>query len=805
MTGKVRIGTGVLAAIVTAAPFVLRASGQETPPAPAAAPASGPVQVPVTTEQVNQVIQSDITRLTAVLLNSGAKSSADQREQAAERLLSYRRADGTRNADAMGVVLDASRSPGPQNLDARRAVARALVALPEPPDDQFVDPLRGLLADDPQDAAAALARYAGTPQAPRALDTLIDFARNGRVTPFSRAPAVAAIGAFGDRAAGQFLIDVLRNPVEHEDLRNAAADGLITLTGYEQNGHDVNRWLNWWQVASARPANEWAATVPQAARAYGLGRKGDDQANQIVGLLKDTYQSFANDSKRQDSMELSWLRSGQPAVRVGAASIVNQQTQVNRQPSAEVIEQLRSMVSDASPDVRRLVVSTLNNITDSASTSVLIAQLTVETDPEVKRQIALALGKFHQIASVPWLLTLLDDPNPRVFTAVADAIKSPEFTAVIRNNPAAAEQVRQGIQQRINALPTDRSLAESERYAVLLNLAANLGDQSLLNRYQAALTDAGQPVPVRLAGAHGLGSITDRDGREVAAQSLVGALGDNDRAIRYEAARELAKVGTLSAVRQALLDRTNPDIERDNSVRDAAWQTLLELAAQPDVTARAAINLADNAGRVPEKAPPEVKRLASQRRVAMLEVAVPKMQAAIKRPGANVANLSVQLADLYQNIGDEYFNLGNAGGWDRARANYSQALDLRQQPDVVTAPSIISTLTEKIERSYLSAGRYQEAVAFASKRSQIGLTEEKANMPALIRNEVDRLINAGKLAEAKQLADLALQKMDPPLESYMAQQLRDYQRQINERLSSQGKQGAAPGSVGGQSSAVGAR
>lgn len=799
MTRKVRIGTGVLAAIVTAAPFALRASGQDATPVPAAAPASAPVQVPVTPEQVNQVIQADVSRLTAALLNSGSKSSPDQREQAAERLLSYRNPDGSPNTDATRVVLQASRSSGPPSLDVRRAIARALVALPEAPDEQFLDPLRGLLADDPQDAAAALARYAGTPQGPRALDTLIDFARNSRVTAFSRAPAVAAIGAFGDRAAAQFLIDLLRNPAEHEDLRNAAEDGLITLTGYEQNGRDPDRWLNWWQVASARPANEWVATVPQAARAFGLARKGDEQANQMVSLLKDTYQSFTNDPKRQETLELSWLRSAQPTVRAGAAGIINQQIQVNRQPSGDVIDQLRSMVSDASPEVRRLVVNTLNNSSDAASTSLLIAQLTVENDPEVKRQIALALGKFHQVASIPWLLKLLDDPNPRVFTAAADALKAQDFVAVIRRDPTALQQVIEGVHQRIDAMPNERSPAMSERYAALLYLAATLGDQTLLGNYMRALGDTKEPVKVRLAGADGLGAITGRDS-DRAAQALVGALGDDDKNVRFEAVRELAKVGSLNAVRQAVLNLTNPGVERDNSVREAAWQTLLEVAAKPDVSARNAIDLADAAGRAPANAPPELKRLVSQRRVAMLEVAVPKMQAAIKRPGANVADQAVQLADLYQNIGDEYYNLS---AFDRARTNYSQAFDLRQQQGA-NPPQVIASLTEKIEKSYLMAGRYQEAIAFASKRAQTG-ADEKATMSSLIRNEVDRLFTAGKLTEANQLADLALQKMDPPLESYMVQQLRDYQRQINERLSSQNKQGAAPVSVGGQSFSAGAR
>jgi hypothetical protein len=82
---------------------------------------------------------------------------------------------------------------------------------------------------------------------------------------------------------------------------------------------------------------------------------------------------------------------------------------------------------------------------------------------------------------------------------------------------------------------------------------------------------------------------------------------------------------------------------------------------------------------------------------------------------------------------------------------------------------------------------------------------EKATMESLIRDAVDRLVNAGKLTEANQLAELAL-KMDPPVEPYIKAQLQDYQRQINDRLSSQGKQGAAPGGVGGQpSSSAGAR
>jgi tetratricopeptide (TPR) repeat protein len=351
-------------------------------------------------------------------------------------------------------------------------------------------------------------------------------------------------------------------------------------------------------------------------------------------------------------------------------------------------------------------------------------------------------------------------------------------------------------------LQSNRTPATNELFAAVLDVAARLGDQGLIDLYERVLADSNEPPAVRTAGAHGLGTMTDRDRRERATQDLVRAMADTERterSVRLAAVQEISKVATLGAVRNALLERVNPANERDRSIQDAAWQALLELASKlPDVNYRTAIGLADTVGQMPAQTQAE-HDVRSQRRVAMLEMAAAKLENLRKQPNVNVVNLSVELADVYQNVGDEYFLLNR---WDRAWTDYGLALDLRQQPDVkpITPQSITGYLAERIEKSYLFAGKYKDAVAFAGKRSAEG-PRERATMGALIRNEVDRLINDGKLNEASQLADEALHRMNPPLDSDVISDLNDYQRKINQRLSSQEKQGAAPGGAGGQSAA----
>jgi len=232
-------------AVAAVAAFLLRTPGQISHAQPAPSATTAPAESP------EQSIQRDLREQSAILTNPSSKP--EQREQAAERLVSRNR------EDARQILLQAITDSSSRVAQAAQlAVARALAGDLKP-DPRFIDPLRQLLGRDPGATEAAVGALTGYGDNTTVLNILLDFARDDRWPPRSRSIAVKGIGAFVNKDAAGILIGLIRNPNEDAQVRGMAADALGEMTGQPQFKRDVAAWTKWWDGVKDQPAINWEA------------------------------------------------------------------------------------------------------------------------------------------------------------------------------------------------------------------------------------------------------------------------------------------------------------------------------------------------------------------------------------------------------------------------------------------------------------------------------------------------------------------------------------------------------------------
>src|SRR5205807_1543308 len=118
----------------------------------------------------------------------------------------------------------------------------------------------------------------------------------------------------------------------------------------------------------------------------------------IRDMLDRDYQRAPENQRTE--MILSWLSASEPTFKsVGAKKVLDEKKDGKRIPP-EITAQLRAMIGDSDIEVRKDVVTALSAINDGGSVDPLLAQLAVESDPEVKIAIASTLARLQQLKAV---------------------------------------------------------------------------------------------------------------------------------------------------------------------------------------------------------------------------------------------------------------------------------------------------------------------------------------------------------------------------------------------------------------------
>ncbi|HEY0008535.1 MAG TPA: HEAT repeat domain-containing protein, partial [Tepidisphaeraceae bacterium] len=492
----------------------------------AAAVLASPLWVPA---QEN-VPANDTAALSQALIDPNTKPEA--RDDVARRLL-------VRIDPAARTVLRDTLTNAQQPA-AQLAAVRALAGFPTA-DDSLIPALFSLLdpsAPRPVFEAAAEALTAFKTNG-EVLNRLLTVAREGRDERL-RIAAIRAAGTFADKRVPATLIPLIDPAAQPPNIIRAADAALSSLTGTTPGSMSLEQWRRWWEGQSGKSDTQFQADL-MAARGLQLDTARTtltELEGEVARLLSKQYNDAPRDQRPEVLLQL--LRSSNGTVRANGCRLAAEAALLGEAQPQSIREQLRLLVGDPVPQVRRGAAGALAVINDSEALTPLLTQLNQEPDSTVRAAIAGALRPIGDVRAVPALLTLLNDPRIDTAQAAATALSEEQLGNRIRQtNPDLAEQAADTIwktlQKRTSPvnntdLRTDlvrgmtslRSRAHAPQLTQLLGRGAEQPKvlRSLLTAVGAlrnaelagavaAYTDYADDSGVRLAAVRALGQVAD--------------------------------------------------------------------------------------------------------------------------------------------------------------------------------------------------------------------------------------------------------------------------------------------------------
>ena len=500
-----------------------------------------------------------ITSLGNVLLGQG-QTPAD-RASAAARLAA------TRSPAAAAILANALNS---FDSDITSAAAKALSET-DWADPQFVTPLEGLLGPSQTlngYVAQALSLFADTPSSAGVETQLVAAATTDQIPASARAPLVRALGAFADKAVAQTLLNLLIDPSQGDDVRQASAVALAEMTGMSQFGQDARKWQMWWQSVRDLPDDELVAQMQRqrGAQFAQVIRQSDQLERSLDRLLKSLY--FTSTAADQPRILDTYLTNDAPEVRKIGAQIVQIDVSGGRPMLPEARARLITMVADdPSADVRAAAAAALG--LDPTAAGVLFDRLERETNPDVVAAVLSALASRQDPRLITIATRMLANSSSLIVEAAADAIAA--------NGPLLIDPRQAALRKTVeSALLADLDHTSASDSPLLrrhlTGALAALGDPALYDRFME-LSSAAEPEAVRVEAVGGLGLLATQN------PDIAGVLADfvdSDNmpaAIRLKAVQMLAGVPTTAYV-DRLVDRLNRTPDPDPDIRAAIWQTV---------------------------------------------------------------------------------------------------------------------------------------------------------------------------------------------------------------------------------------
>ncbi len=691
---------------------------------------------------------ADLQQQVTVLNDPSSDTKA--RDEAARRLVSRGSAESHK---ALSDVLVNAGNPRGQ-LSVTRALADAGST-----DPAWIDPLFALIGQDralSDSACTALANYKNNSAV---LNRLIEAAQNTRDTRDNARPAVIrALGSFADKGVVTELIKLLQNDAESTAVRNAAADGLVDLTGLTSNGRDLSLWAKWWAVQSAKSDAQFRddLLVSRSAQADRFRSREEELTAQLTSLLNEQYLAVPDAGK--DAQLQKWMQSAEPQVRAFAASKISEDFFGGRRFGAALLDQLRTLVGDSSPVVRLQVARAIRAINDTVAMDALVTQLSQETVPENKAAIALALSRMDDLRSVPELVKLLDDKEPILVTEAGATALANLGAKLYEKDPDFAKQVAARLREVLTNR-TEAPGAEHLREAVVEALVP-LRDSAMLTTY-FKLLNLRESDRTRRASLRGLGELRDHN----ASDTIVAWLPkEPSPLVRKQAVTALE---TTSGTEQfeTLYQLMQPVTEANADVRAEAWRVFIQLLPQATT---------QQVNRWPGRFPTD-----PDKRVVVLKILETKL--------VQDKNLD-ELAKTRQNIGETLMKSSPPQAEEAAKY-FKQSLEYYQANHY--ANMVIETNISSLMDAFLQSKQYAEAAEFASKMIQSN-QENQLNVGPKFKTEAERLFNSGDLQSAQKLITEA-NKMQPALEGRYKDMLSDIEKDIHQKLTNQNQKNGTTG------------
>lgn len=609
------------------------------------------------------------------------EATQQQRDEAARRLVSR---DSREADEVLARVFN-----DPSSRETRLAIVRALADDPTP-DRAFFLPLGTLLGEDSAMTAAAAQALAAY-KTPAARDRLLRFVQNASMPYQSRVGAVRALGKLVDKPTVGELVHILSTE-DAPQIRNAAVDALIDITGEARFGHDLQLWEQWWAANRGRPEQEWAADLlgRNRTRVNELGARLDALREYRLKEVQEFYRRLP--AEERPRYMLNQLRAPALDVRVTAVQAIYDEISLSGPASMppEVYAALRGMVGDSVSEVRREVARTLERANDKAAVDPLLTQLAQETDPDVTAAILLALGPSLDVKVVGPIVERLDDRSFTVARAAADALRvlAPELRQA--KHAALAGEVALRLHERLRR--TDTPAASQLRASVVWAIA-NLGHRSSTQVFYQLIRPTEKVVQVRRLALGGLRRI----GAPESADNIIGAgaLEDPEPGVRLDAVAAMETTASFGHI-VVLKRRMNAQVESDPDVRRRAWEVIALLLKKGSVNELSALAK-------------DLDMQAPERRSVILNEIVSKLRPAPEAPPLPPGREAEQLALFRQNLGEALLQLKR---YDDAAAHFRQSLDYWESTRAAQAVRLPSMLL--LMESLLKGKRFEDAGRFAT-------------------------------------------------------------------------------------------
>jgi HEAT repeat protein len=683
-------------------------------------PISAPAQQPANGSTPAEITRQEFEQQRATLIAPPSEQLAQSnRDEAARRLLQRGEID---------VLREALRG---DRTEAHLAVARALADTESPPPqllDELVLRLQPQISPDMAGAVAlALTNYKDNALAQ---GRLRDFILSGNVSDRLRAPAVKALGTLNDKSTAQFLVDMLLRG-DSPIIGDAAADALVEMTGQTEFGRDQGQWERWWRDQRTKTAEQFRNERLEDRNA--VMRANASRFVQLAAQIeKFAIESFGRitDPKERDAYVLQNLKHALPEFRTAGASLVQSKFNNAEPIGPDIVEQLRGMISDSSPDVRKKVAGVIRVINDPGAAPMLLAQLQRERLQSVKEKLIEALAPSGDVAVVPQLIELLTDPSSQVAEAAARALGElgPELAKSAALTRSTAAALMQTVRQRTGTARGTSRLREA-----CVEAMVPLHEPSLaLEVVRELLPEREANTPnVRVAAVKVLANNNDSTQQSDLAGHLLQTLrGDSVAAVRLEAARALGIIGTPGQA-EALSNAMDPGREADEAVREAAWNSLSSLFTQFD----------------PKTLMMWKERFSEPEKRLAIHLTLNKML--VPLGAAKAADLAI----VRQAIGTLYLD-DKIDKPDEAVPYLAGALAYW---DSVGQPMNTETIQGNIMSANLRSRKYQDAIAFATGRIQKNPQDRsiQQTMGQAVSREVARLKSAKRYEDAMSLLEAA--------------------------------------------------
>jgi HEAT repeat protein len=314
-------------------------------------------------------------------------------------------------------------------------------------------------------------------------------------------------------------------------------------------------------------------------------------AQRTTDLLRDHYRLIPQPTQKEELLR-RWLGDPLVVYRLAALTIISEEIQEGRLPTAPVIEGVVQGLTHRSPEIRRAVLGILGALSDPANTGAVLALLDEERDASVRQTAFRVLGQLR---------------NPEALSAVVDEIR----VTTGRSAPsgcvaeAAAALALIGAKGKLDAAAlADAIPVLQERYAQtpvdnghlrasLLRAMVSIGADDFGPIFREAL---GSDLPDELLPAvEGCEILRDTASLE----RILPLAGHGDPRVRVVAVRAIGNLGGAPAHMEVLYTRLNPGTESNEGVRVAAWAAWRELVETKPPSEQ--LQWADRLGELPDR------------------------------------------------------------------------------------------------------------------------------------------------------------------------------------------------------------